>query len=217
MKVLELFAGYRSIGKSFEEKGHEVYSVEWDRSFDNISLYTDIGTLTYDQIIKLCNGKPNVIWASFDCTTYSIAGGSHHRTKNLFTGECEPKSDYAKFCDNVNKHVLDLIDLIKPDFYFIENPVGMLRKMLFMQKLPRYTITYCQYGDFRMKPTDIWTNYPKPNFKPRCKNGMSCHVSAPRGSSTGTQGIKGKKDRSRIPKQFCEYIVEICERGINND
>ena len=46
MKVLELFAGTRSIGKAFERKGHEVYSVEWDRSFEDIDLYADIGGLT---------------------------------------------------------------------------------------------------------------------------------------------------------------------------
>lgn len=211
MIVLELFAGYRSISKAFEEKGHKTYSVEWNKEFENIDLYEDISKLTTDDILKLCNGKPTVIWASFDCTTYSLAGISHHR--KVENGKIVPVSEYAKFCDKVNKHVLDLIQELQPKYWFIENPVGCLRKMDFMQNLPRYTITYCQYGDTRMKPTDIWTNYKKPNFKPKCKNGDPCHQRAPRGSRTGTQGLKNAKERSIIPKEFCEYIVKICEEG----
>ena len=188
MKVLELFAGTRSIGKAFEKRGHEVYSVEWDKDFENITLYEDINNITAKDIIKLCGGIPDVIWASPDCTTYSIAAISHHRKKNEETGNLDPVSDYAKFCDKTNKHVLDLIEELKPKYYFIENPRGGLRKMDFMKGLYRYTITYCRYGDTRMKPTDIWTNHPKPQFKPMCKNGDDCHEAAPRGSKTGTQG-----------------------------
>ena len=210
MKVLELFAGTRSIGKAFEKRGHTVYSVEWNKNFENISLYADIGTLTTDDIIKLCGGRPDVIWASPDCTTYSIAAISHHRREES-DGHKTPVSEYAKFCDKVNMHVLDLIRELNPKYYFIENPRGGMRKMRFMKGLPRYTVTYCQYGDDRMKPTDIWTNHPNPKFKPMCKNGDSCHEAAPRGSKTGTQGRKGSKDRSVIPALLCEHIAKICE------
>lgn len=211
MKVLELFAGTRSISKAFEKRGHKTYSIEWDKQFENIDIYNDINNVSAKDIIKLCNGVPDVIWASPDCTTYSIAAISHHRKyKN---DSLIPTSEYAKFCDKTNKHVLDLISELKPKYYFIENPRGTLRKMDFMKGLYRYTITYCQYGDTRMKPTDIWTNYPNPNFKKPCKNGDKCHEPAPRGSKTGTQGLKGAKERSVIPEQLCDYIVEICEKG----
>ena len=218
MKVLELFAGTRSVGRAFESKGHEVYSVEWDKNFENISLYADISTLTAEQIIELCKGRPDVIWASPDCTTYSVMAISKHRERES-NGNLKAKSEYARFCDQTNSHVIDLINELQPKLYFIENPVGALRKMNFMQGLPRYTVTYCQYGDMRQKPTDIWTNHPNPRFKPVCKRGAPCHMPAPRGSKCGTQLIKGSKDRARIPDQLCQHIVTISEeylRNINN-
>ena len=143
MKVLELFAGTRSIGKAFEQRGHEVFSVEWSKDFENIDLYEDISKVTAEDILKLF-GKPDVIWASPDCTTFSIAAISHHRKKNPETGSLEPVSAYAKFCDRVDKHVLELIGQLQPKYYFIENPRGGMRKMEWMKNLPRYTVTYCQ-------------------------------------------------------------------------
>lgn len=214
MKILELFAGTRSIGRAFENRGHEVFSVDWDKELPEMNLYADISKLTAEEVIERF-GKPDVIWASPDCTTFSIAAISHHRKKNPNTGYLEPVSDYAKFCDELDKHVMQLIQELSPQFWFVENPRGGMRKTEWMQGLPRYTVTYCQYGDTRMKPTDIWTNHPDPKFKPMCKNGDSCHERAPRGSRTGTQGLKGAKERSRIPKMLCEHIVDICEQGID--
>lgn len=209
MKVLELFAGTRSIGKEFEKLGHEVYSVEWDKKHENINLRADISILTSTDILEKF-GKPDIIWASPDCTSYSIAGISHHRKKDE-NGNLTPTSEYAKFCDMTNKNVLTLIEELQPTYYFIENPRGGMRKMDFMQHMNRYTVTYCQYGDTRMKPTDIWTNHPNPKFKPMCKNGEPCHTSAPRGSATGTQGLKGSMERSRIPQELCKHIVNISQ------
>lgn len=210
MKILELFAGTRSIGKAFERRGHEVFSVEWDKDFKDIDLYEDIGQLTAQQILDAF-GKPDVIWASPDCSTFSVAAIGYHRRKNPITGNLDPVTDYARFCDAVDEHMIELIQELNPKVFFIENPRGGLRKMRWMQGIPRYTVTYCQYGEERMKPTDIWTNHPDPKFKPPCKNGDPCHVRAPRGARTGTQGIKGSKDRAVIPYQLCEHIVDISE------
>lgn len=214
MKVLELFAGTRSIGKAFEAQGHEVFSVEWDKKHENINLYADIGKVTAEMILDLF-GKPDIIWASPDCTSYSIAAISHHRTREE-DGNLAPKSDYAKFCDEVNQHVIRLIEELQPTYYFIENPRGGMRKMNFMKHLPRHTVWYCTYGDTRAKPTDIWTNHPNPNFKPVCRNGnKDCHhAPAPRGAKTGTQGLKGSVERSKIPQELCEHIVNISTKEV---
>lgn len=211
MKILELFAGTRSVGRAFEERGHEVFTVEWDRRFKDISLYEDVLKVQAEDIVRMF-GKPDVIWASPDCSSYSVAAISHHRKKDA-RGNLVPKTEYARYCDEVNRHVICLIYELDPKYWFIENPRGALRKMDFMKGLPRYTVTYCKYGEKRMKPTDIWTNHPDPKFKPPCRNGDKCHVSAPRGATTGTQGIKGSIDRARIPEEFCRHIVEICEEG----
>ena len=186
--------------------------MEWDRRFENIDLYEDIAKLTAEDIVRLF-GKPDVIWASPDCATYSVAAISKHRRKDQ-CGNLNPISDYAKFCDSVNAHVIDLIRELSPKLWFIENPRGGLRKMDFMQGLPRYTVTYCQYGDERMKPTDIWTNHPNPQFKPPCHYGDPCHVPAPRGAKTGTQGLENATQKAVIPKALCEHIVDICEEII---
>ncbi len=80
--------------------------------------------------------------------------------------------------------------------------------MAFMEGLKRHTVTYCQYGDDRMKPTDIWTNSKSWIPKQMCKNGDACHVPAPRGSKTGTQGLKGSIDRSVVPEKLIEEIFK---------
>lgn len=209
MIILDLFCGTKSISNAFKERGHTVYTVDWDKQFQP-TLAIDIGTLTKEDVINLCGCVPDVIWASPDCTTYSVAAISKHRWRD-WDGNLCPATDYAKKCDEINKHLIALIKELNPKYFFIENPVGGLRKMNFMQGIPRYTVTYCQYGERRQKPTDIWTNHPKPEFKPPCKRGSPCHDAAPRGARTGTQSLKNKIEKARIPVALCEHIVDICE------
>jgi len=209
MKIVEFFAGSRSIGKVAEILGHKVFSIDW-QPFEGIDLAIDIEDLSPDMVPFI----PDAIWGSPDCTTYTIAAISHHRNGTV------PKSEYAKKCDNVNQHFIWLIYYwlkFNPKLkFYIENPRGMMRKMPFMQQFDRATITYCSYGDSRMKPTDIWSNnlhsaFNQEGWKPRpiCHNGnLKCHHEpAPRGSKTGTQGKKGSYERSKIPEQLCIEIL----------
>ena len=153
--------------------------------------------------------EPNIIKVGQASSEGSQSGMVYHPD-----GLAPTLTDYAKFCDNVNSHVINLIKELKPKYFFIENPRGGLCNMWFMRGIPKHLVTYCQYGYSYMKPTHIFTNYPNPKFK-HCKNGDPCHESAPRGSKSGVQGVKGAAERSRIPDKLCEYVVELCEKGLN--
>lgn len=211
MKILELFAGARCMGKASQELGHEVVSVDWT-AYDGIDLVMDVNDFTIDTLCFV----PDHVHASFDCTTYTIAAISTHRNGT------EPKSDYAKQCDELNQHVIRLIKhwrSINPTLTFtIENPRGMLRHMPWMKGFKRYTVWYCKYGDDRAKPTDIWTNIEGWKPRPECHNykydkggniiNPHCHhQSARRGARTGTQGRKNAHTRSLIPHELCIEIL----------
>jgi site-specific DNA-cytosine methylase len=203
MNVLELFAGSRSIGKQAEKLGMNVFSSDIN-NFDNINYVVNV--LDFD--ISKLPFKPDVIWASPPCTGFSVAAIGHHWKKegDIFI----PKTDTAKLGIELVKKTLEIINHLKPKFWFMENPRGVLRKMEIVKDLPMKTITYCQYGDERMKPTDIWTNSTNWIPRPMCKNGDTCHISAPRGSRTGTQGRANAYERSKIPDDLCKEILESC-------
>jgi len=216
--LLELFAGSRSVGNVGEEKGMNVFSVDWE-NYEGINLSIDIGDLRKEDVPFV----PDVVWASPDCTSYSISAVSHHRKDSII-----PVSDYAKKCDTVNQHFISLIkawEKINPNMvFFIENPRGMLRHMPFMKEFKRHTVWYCQYHteehpETRAKPTDIWTNSKTWEPRPMCRNykynketgeiiDKHCHhESARRGAKTGTQGKKGSYERSKIPNALCHEIL----------
>ena len=205
MKMLELFSGSGRMSSYFRKLGYETYTVEFNESLI-ADLHIDINELTANMIYEKF-GKPDVIWASPPCTAFSVASMGTHWGGGI--NAYIPKTKFAKDSITLLEHTIELISTLNPRLYFIENPRGMMRKMDIMKSIKRYTITYCQYGDTRMKPTDIWTNHPFPHFKPMCSPNDNCHEAAPRGSRTGTQGLKGNYERSLIPHEFCKYISSI--------
>lgn len=204
MKILELFAGSRSIGKAAEELGFEVFSSDLE-PFEGIDYACDI--LEFD--VNKLPWQPDVIWASPPCTGFSVAALGHHWTGGK--GAYIPATDTARLGIKLAEKTIELIRTLNPKYWYIENPRGLLRKMPFMQEFTRHTVTYCQYGDKRMKPTDVWTN--NTNWIPRqaCKNGDACHEAAPRGSKTGTQGLVGAYNRSKIPHELCLEVMRACQ------
>jgi len=207
LKVLELFAGSCSFSNVAKEYGYETFTTDFN-DFTGIDYVVDI--LDFD--INSIPFWPDIIWASPPCTTFSIASCGYHWNAPDDQGNREPKTEAAETGLLILKQTIWILNELQPKFFVIENPRGLMRKMDAVQYLKRDTVTYCQYGDNRMKPTDLWHNLDW-TPRPMCKNGMPCHEAAPRGSKTGTQGLKGNYERSKVPYELCKEILEY----INND
>lgn len=206
MKILELFSGFGDISKAFAERGHEVFRVDWSEKVE-AELHADVSKLTADDIIELCGGVPDVIWASPDCTTYSIAT---HRHRTKLEGLL-PKTQYAWECDMINVSMWHLIDeLVRRGtrLYFVENPRGRMRHMPFVENRIRHTTFYCMYGrtdngKATMKPTDIWTNLDNASFE-------VCNRQHEHSSQSYDVG-RNYLTRGSIPPLLCQHIVSLSE------
>ena len=207
MKVLELFAGSRSFSKVAEKYGFKTYTTDIT-PFDNIDQVCDIFDFSsYKMAIDF--GIPDVIWASPPCTTFSVSSISTHWGGG--NKAYKPKTKRAELGIKIVNRMWTIIRLAKalnPKLkYIIENPRGLLRKLDIIPHKPK-TAWYCQYGDDRAKPTDLWVNF---SWIPKsCKNGNpDCHHQpAPRGSRTGTQGLKNAYERSKVPEKLCKELLE---------
>lgn len=216
MKLLELFAGSRSMGKVADRLGMDVCSVDV-KPFEGIDIVRDIEELNWYDIPF----APDIIWASPPCTTYSMAAISHHRNQE----DRSPKTAFAAKSDRLVQATLYIISKFPHALWYIENPVATLQYMPFMQGIDRAVVWYCKYGDTRAKPTNIFTNNLRSVLNPSgwdplppCFNGNeNCHHErAPRGARTGTQGLKNDYERSKVPQALCMEIlatsaVRVCD------
>jgi len=195
--ILDLYAGKGGElrRKQIEGMGHKYTTLDIDPSF-GCDITADI--MTIDDL-----GLYDFVWASVPCETWSVASIGHHWNKDN-----TPKTKEAEYMVGLVIHTLKLLNETAKIGWVIENPRGKLRKMPFMQDFHRQTVTYCQYGENRMKPTDIWTCGLNWTARPICKNGGPCHVSAPRGSRTGTQGMGSYADKSVVPLELWREILE---------
>ena len=209
MLIFDFFSGTGSSTRAFREAGHTVISFELDDYFE-ATENVDILDLTSEYLLATY-GRPDFIWASPPCTTFSVASIRHYW--DYIDGVAYPKNEKTLKGLEIVAHTRKLIKELQPTKGFlIENPRGMLRKQPIMAGLDRVTVTYCQYGDTRQKPTDLWGILPNWNPRPMCQRGASCHEAAVRGSMGGTQGIggggkRGSMLRSMIAPELSEELL----------
>lgn len=235
MKVLDLCSGKGGFSQAFEERGHPVTTLDINERFDP-DILADMLDLTSDDLLQIEEdfGPFDVVVASPPCTTTSNGSFRWHwdafaecvecgEVVERLSGEqwaecCDdpryasdykyvPESDTAFAHQELFARTISTIALFSPDYWWVENPMGLLKKLPFVQGLPMTKITFCQYGRNVMKPTNLWGRWPD-TWQPRepCSPGADCHEAAPRGAKTGTQGIKDPAMRAFLPWELSEEI-----------
>jgi hypothetical protein len=221
-RVLNLFAVLEGWSQAFRGRpGWEVVTVDRAEQFDpklwldewgfrtttveshvHQDTVADIRTLSWEEL----GTNYDVVLAGPDCRGFTMMNVG----RNWVDGE-EPDSEAARRSLELLFKTFELIETIAPDYYVIENPVGMAGDYL-RSFADRVDIVHqCQYGKDFQKPTYVAHNIPA--FEPRqCSRGADCHVSASRSSDAGTQAqnVAGA-DRACIPKGLSRAIREAIE------
>ena len=189
-RMLDLFSGLGGASRAMsEDPNWKVTTVDFKERFEP-DVCADVLELGPDDF----GDDYDLVWASPPCDRFTVAQIGRYWDREdgiLFPQDASVVNRIA-----LVYHSLFLIDSLGPDYWFLENPRAMLRKII---GGPRATITYCQYGDDRMKPTDLWGSHPESFPYLSCNNGDNCHEPAPRGSKTGTQGLKDSETRAEVP------------------
>jgi hypothetical protein len=162
-RLLELFCGTKSVGKVFESAGYEVVSLDYESRF-NATHIEDILTWDYTQYPP---DYFNVIWASPDCTTWSLATGGIYRIKSEIYGRGNKYQEGATLGNNMILRVIEILKYFKAGAWFIENPRGLLvhfppfKDFLKEVNGNNTLVYYANYNNWGFpKPTHIWSNLP---------------------------------------------------------
>lgn len=213
MRVLDLFAGMGGWSQAFADRGHDVVRVELDERYE-AEVHADILDL-HPQLEPL-DAHWDIILASPPCEKHSLMSVS--RWWDVDDNGFIPTAHESVHHTRLALHTLYILNALAPTAAIMENPRGLMRKVLPVK--PHQTVTYCRYGDTRMKPTDLWLFGASRDFyfEPMCKNGAKgCHEEAPRGSRTGTQSPQDYWMRSLVPYGLSQSMCDQMEQHLAGD
>lgn len=179
---LDLFAGLGGFSQAFDEADNwKVVTVDIEQRFE-----PDIQA----DVLELRPGDlPNadVVLASPPCNCFSKAAA----WKNHWDETGAPDTEAARESVTLVFHTLGLIRALSPDYWFVENPEGHLRRFLGQ---PTGSVTYCQYGTPYQKPTDLWGDHPPMTYR-RCRATEDCHDHG---------SLEDDRDESPLPRDPAE-------------
>jgi len=200
---LDLFAGLGGFSQAFEDaEDWTVTTVDIQERFDP-DIRADVMDLGPSDL-----PDADVVLASPPCTCFSLAANGHH----THFDDHQPLTEEAKDAVALVYHTLGLIRAISPEYWWMENPRGKLRKVI---GRPEGSVTLCQYGYRWQKPTDLWGEHPVGFGYRSCSPGDDCHAAGPSGFDTDddTTHERDPAERAKLPAELSEAVLDAVENA----
>lgn len=195
IEVLELFSGLASWSKPFKDNGYKTVTLDY-----NCNFKPDICMDILDWDFHNADIKPDIIFASPDCTYFSNARARWGYPE-----------DKIAWTISLWEKTFEIIKYFEPLYYLIENPVGKAQKYF----KPTGKINYCMY-DYKIndiyvpKPTVIYSNIP---FSYRTCNKEHSHGKNKAGLSAL---VRNKSKRAKIPEGLTNEIYNVIMKNIDD-
>ena len=167
---VDLFSGLGGFSEAMLQRDWDLVRIDNEEGFSHIpkTMIADVSFLTPDDFPQ----KPDLVLASPPCTHFSSASRWRYWKDGFPAPEVKESVELVKY-------TLDLIKKLDPDYWVLENPRGMLRKVI---GPPVVTTYWGSWGMSYLKATDLWGKLPVidwPELNRSAKDSLLDRVSAP--------------------------------------
>jgi len=208
VRVVDLFSGLGGFSEAFVDRGHYV------TRYDNDERFKDVPHTRIIDIMDL-DGLPDadVILGSPPCNCFS------RMTIRYYWENKRPKNEKVRSAIALVRKAKELIDAASPQYYIIENPVGMMIHVLGKPQIRTWWAAWYSEHDEGidmnnppLKETHLWGRLPDIVWpKKPTKYARINRKSKDR--QKGVQGIKDSAISSKVPYLFSEALAIACEIG----
>src|SRR5438445_1399401 len=143
--ILDLCSGLGGASQAFVDAGDEVVRVDIERGLKP-TIVADAAHLPIRTGLR-----PELVIFCPPCQCFSVTQLYRHWDNR------RPKTEECKKAINLVREGMDELRRLKPQYWIMENPMGMLRTVV---GKPTSTIRMTDYGGETKKPTDLWGNVP---------------------------------------------------------